>query len=297
MLLDYGMHQRRLFPLLARTYALHFAQERVAADLHAVFSDTADDGAAELARRSLESRAAGTKALGTWHASRTIQECREACGGAGYLSVNRFDALRADTDVFTTFEGDNTILMQLVAKGLLTDYKDAFEDLDQIGMVRFVASTAVETVLERTNARSILERLRAVVPVAARSAGEDRGRRAARGQLPPRDARPGARSTCSPRWPGGSSAAWTPGRDPAEVFSLCQDHVISAAHAHVERIVLEAFLDKLAATPRRARTATRSSCSATSTRSPASRPTGPGSSSTAGSPTPAPRRSRPGSTS
>ena len=36
------------------------------------------------------------------------------------------------------------------------------------------------------------------------------------------------------------------GREPAEVFSLCQDHVISAAHAHVERIVLEAFLDKLA---------------------------------------------------
>src|SRR5690242_10612270 len=95
VLLDYGMHQRRLFPLLARTYALHFAQERVAADLHEVFSDISDEGAAELARRSLESRAAGTKALGTWHASRTIQECREACGGAGYLSVNRFDALRA----------------------------------------------------------------------------------------------------------------------------------------------------------------------------------------------------------
>src|SRR6195952_3200072 len=75
VLLDYGMHQRRLFPLLARTYALHFAQERVAADLHEVFSDIADEGAAELARRSLESRAAGTKAMGTWHASRTIQEC------------------------------------------------------------------------------------------------------------------------------------------------------------------------------------------------------------------------------
>ena len=39
------------------------------------------------ARRELESRAAGTKALGTWHATRTIQECREACGGAGYLAV------------------------------------------------------------------------------------------------------------------------------------------------------------------------------------------------------------------
>ena len=173
VLLDYGQHQRRLLPLLARTYALHFAQERVAADLHTVFNrfgevEAADD---EHERRALEARAAGTKALGTWHASRTIQECREACGGAGYLSVNRFDALRADTDVFTTFEGDNTILLQLVAKGLLTDYKDSFEDMDQIGMVRFVGGMAVETVLERTNAR--------VDPRAAprRGAGQPRLRR------------------------------------------------------------------------------------------------------------------------
>jgi acyl-CoA oxidase len=209
-----------------------------------VFSDIADEGAAELARRALESRAAGTKALGTWHASRTIQECREACGGAGYLSVNRFDALRADTDVFTTFEGDNTILMQLVAKGLLTDFKDSFEDLDQIGMVRFVASTAVETVLERTNARSILERLRDVVPGGG-GGGED---------VSDPDLRDSSYHLEMLTWREEhilSSVArrlkrgMDSGREPAEVFSLCQDHVIAAAHAHVERIVLEAFLDKL----------------------------------------------------
>ncbi len=40
LLLDYGMHQRRLFPLIARTYALHFAQEVVADQLHDVFSRT-----------------------------------------------------------------------------------------------------------------------------------------------------------------------------------------------------------------------------------------------------------------
>ena len=243
-LLDYGMHQRRLFPLLARTYALHFAQERVAADLHEVFSDIEDEGTAELARRSLESRAAGTKALGTWHASRTIQECREACGGAGYLSVNRFDALRADTDVFTTFEGDNTILMQLVAKGLLTDYKDSFEDLDHIGMVRFVASTAVETVLERTNARSILERMRDVMPVGKGGKGDDDpdllDQRYQLEMLTWREEH--MLSSVARRLKSGIDK----GIDPAEVFSLCQDHVIGAAHAHVERIVLEAFLDKLA---------------------------------------------------
>src|SRR4051795_5109993 len=244
VLLDYGMHQRRLFPLLARSYALHFAQERVARDLHEVFTAPADDGAAELARRALEARAAGTKAMGTWHAPRTIQECREACGGAGYLSVNRFDALRADTDVFTTFEGDNIILMQLVAKGLLTDYKDSFDDLDQIGLVRFVASTAVETVLERTNARSILERLRDVVPGGS-GGGDD---------VPDQDLLDGRYqlemltwreehllSSVARRLKRGMDA----GTDAAQVFSACQDHVIKAAHAHVERIVLEAFLDKL----------------------------------------------------
>ena len=135
LLLDYGLHQRRLLPMIAHTYALHFAQEVVATDLHEVFSAEWDEDG-DHRRRELESRAAGTKALGTWHATRTIQECRELCGGAGYLAVNRFAALKADTDVFTTFEGDNHVLLQLVAKGLLTDYSSGFEDLDQFGMVR-----------------------------------------------------------------------------------------------------------------------------------------------------------------
>ena len=245
VLLDYGQHQRRLLPLLARTYALHFAQERVAADLHEVFSSGDESGALELARRALEARAAGTKALGTWHASRTIQECREACGGAGYLSVNRFDALRADTDVFTTFEGDNTILLQLVAKGLLTDYKDSFEDLDQIGMMRFVAATAVETVLERTNARSILERLRDAVPMTGARPTDDApaaGLRDGRYHLEMLTWREEhILSSVARRLKRGMDS----GAHPASVFSRCQDHVISAAHAHVERIVLEAFLDKV----------------------------------------------------
>ncbi len=243
LLLDYGMHQRRLLPLLARTYALHFAQERVAADLHEVFSD---DGSSEHDRRALESRAAGTKALGTWHASHTIQACREACGGAGYLSVNRFDALRADTDVFTTFEGDNTILMQLVAKGLLTDYRDAFGDLDQLGMVRFVASMAVETVIERTNVHKILQRLRDAVPAADSDADSDAG------LLDPdyhldlfRWREEHMLAGVARRLKRGMDD----GGDPAEVFSRCQDHVIGAAHAHVERLVLEAFVDKVEATP------------------------------------------------
>jgi acyl-CoA oxidase len=243
LLLDYGMHQRRLLPRLARTYALHFAQERLVADLHAVFSDP---DASEHDRRALESRAAGTKALGTWHASRTIQECREACGGAGYLSVNRFDALRADTDVFTTFEGDNTILLQLVAKGLLTDYADEFGDLDQLGMMRFVASVAVETVVERTSVHKLLDRLRDVLPQGDDDADGDASLLDTSYHLNLFCWREEHMlATVARRLKRGMDD----GGDPAAVFSRVQDHVIGAAKAHVERLLLEAFVDKVRGLP------------------------------------------------
>jgi acyl-CoA oxidase len=59
----------------------------------------------------------------------TIRACREACGGAGYDAENRFGRLMADADVFTTFEGANFVLLQLVAKSLLTGYREQFGDL------------------------------------------------------------------------------------------------------------------------------------------------------------------------
>ncbi|WP_346386208.1 acyl-CoA dehydrogenase [Nocardioides sp.] len=241
LLLDYGLHQRRLFPLLARTYALHFMQELVSSSLHDVLSGTqSSDGSDDHGQRELESRAAGTKALGTWHATRTIQECREACGGAGYLAVNRFAALKADTDVFTTFEGDNHVLLQLVAKGLLTDYASDFEDMDQLGMVRFVTNLAVETVIEKTAVHKLLERIKDVLP------GGDNWDQEA-GLLDPdyqlamlRFREEHILSGVARRLKRGIDNKMNPG----EVFSRVQDHVIAAARAHVERLVLEAFVAK-----------------------------------------------------
>ena len=240
LLLDYGQHQRRLLPLLARTYALHFAQETLVGQLHAVLSGEVTD---EKAKRELEARAAGTKALNTWHATRTIQECREACGGAGYLAVNRFAALKADTDVFTTFEGDNTVLMQLVAKGLLTDYASEFEDMGQVDMVRFVAGVAVDTVLERTAVHKLLERVRDLLP----SGGEDEP------DILDSDYHLAMLRFREEHMLAGVARRLKTGIDkgmnPGVVFSQAQDHVIGTAHAHVERLVLEAFTDKIEATP------------------------------------------------
>jgi acyl-CoA oxidase len=115
-LLAYPTHQRRLLPLLAKTYALDFAHKHLVARrvLTAAGQDTAGV-------REVEQLAAGIKAAATWHTTRVLQTCREACGGEGYLSINRLPALKADADIFTTFEGDNTVLMVWIGRLLLTE--------------------------------------------------------------------------------------------------------------------------------------------------------------------------------
>jgi len=66
-------------------------------------------------RQDLETLAAALKPLSTWFALDTLQEAREACGGQGFLAENRLTSLRSDLDIYVTFEGDNNVLLQLVA--------------------------------------------------------------------------------------------------------------------------------------------------------------------------------------
>lgn len=233
VLLDYRAHQRKLLPALATTYALNFAQY----ELVAALADQASEEAAshsERRQRELEARAAGIKAVATWHATATIQSCREACGGAGYLAENLLTTLKADTDVFTTFEGDNTVLLQLVAKGLLTNYRSDFEDLGTLATVRFMAEQFAGSVIERTAARGVIERLLAAGPgrddetVLFNRAWqvrtfEDREQHMLEGL---------ARRL---RRAAGAS-------DPFAIFNDAQDHLLRTARAHVDRIVLEAFV-------------------------------------------------------
>src|SRR5699024_854855 len=123
VLLDYQKHQRRLLPRLAQTYAQMFAHDTLLTTFDKVFSGRADS---DDDRQDLETLAAALKPLSTWHALDTLQECREACGGAGFMNANRFTSLHADLDVYVTFEGDNNVLLQLVAKRLLTDFSSKF---------------------------------------------------------------------------------------------------------------------------------------------------------------------------
>jgi acyl-CoA oxidase len=229
-ILDYRTHQRRLMPLLAGTYALHFAQGELVERFDAVMRNS---DASDRERQELESMAAGMKATASWHAVRTIQTCRECCGGAGYMSVNRFAAMRADTDIFTTFEGDNTVLMMLLAKGLLTNYAQHFGDLNPVGTVTFVAEQAVETVIERLFARQIVQVIGDFV-----SRGDDDDLLAPEDQLELFRWREGhITAAAAQRFKRGLED----GHEPFEVFRAVQDHAVNAARAHMATVVLSAF--------------------------------------------------------
>ena len=133
LIMDYPTHQDRLMPRLAACYVYHFAL-RDLAEMH-INHEQHDS-------RKIETLAAGLKSKASWHATDTIQTCREACGGKGYLLENQLGQLKADSDIFTTFEGDNTVLMQLVAKGLLTEFNQNFHDEGFRAVISFLLRKA-----------------------------------------------------------------------------------------------------------------------------------------------------------
>jgi acyl-CoA oxidase len=231
LIMDYLVHQRRLFPLIAKSYALQFAQNELVGKCHDLQNADAPDAEEQ---RELESRAAGLKAANTWHASHAIQEAREACGGAGYMAENRLIALRADTDVFTTFEGDNHVLTQLVAKELLTAYADDIRSMSPVEWVRFAANAVGDRVVKRTAAETIIQRI-----VDARQDSEEEGSLFNRGtQVTMFEEREEyLLSSVARRLQGKSSEM-----SAFDAFNAVQDHVLHAATAHIDRVVLEAFV-------------------------------------------------------
>ncbi|ONI16878.1 hypothetical protein PRUPE_3G127000 [Prunus persica] len=113
LLLDYPSHQQRLLPLLAKTYAMSFAANH----LKMIYVKRTPE-----LSKTIHVVSSAFKATLTWHNMRTLQECREACGGQGLKTENRIGPLKGEYDVQSTFEGDNNVLMQQVSKALLAEY-------------------------------------------------------------------------------------------------------------------------------------------------------------------------------
>ena len=219
IIMDYPNQQRRLIPLVAKAYAIHFGLDHL---LDRFVNRT------EQEMREIEAMAAGMKSYATWFTTHAIQECREATGGKGYLAENRMADLKADTDIFTTFEGDNTVLMQLLAKSLLTEFKKSFQEDGNFAVLKFIGRR-VGTIVTEQNPIVVRQTDRAHLesPDFYRSAFHFRTRRLV--------------STLAQRL----RAYIKDGKSAYQAGLLCQTHMIAAADAYVEQLVLDASLERV----------------------------------------------------
>ncbi|MCJ1308408.1 fatty-acyl coenzyme A oxidase [Agyrium rufum] len=133
--LNYTMVQIRLLPLLAATFALHFTgrtmmalyqenQKKMSGDVGKKSSTNRSAGPEELhpgtdLLADLHATSCGLKALASTTAAEGLEVCRRACGGHGYSSFSGIGSWYADYLPTTTWEGDNYMLTQQVARYLL----------------------------------------------------------------------------------------------------------------------------------------------------------------------------------
>ncbi|HWU30896.1 MAG TPA: acyl-CoA dehydrogenase [Microbacterium sp.] len=233
VLMDYGKHQRRLLPRLATTYAQIFAHDEFLQKFDGVFSgrtDTPED------REDLETLAAALKPLSTWHALDTLQEAREACGGAGFMFENRLVGLRADLDIYATFEGDNNILLQLVGKRLLTDYARQFKAKDAAALAKYAVGQTADRVFHGAGLRALGQ---AVADLGSTARSVENGLRAEQQhELLTERVQQMVADIAGRLRPAGKDRALG-----EKLFNQNQAELIEAARAHGELLQWEAFTD------------------------------------------------------
>ena len=236
VLMDYGRHQRRLIPLIARTYAQIFHHQELLDQFHVVFTG---EGDTEENRSDLETVAAAGKALSTWYALDTIQQAREACGGQGFMAEHQLTGLRADLDIYVTFEGDNNVLLQLVAKRLLTDYARAFKSPDFGTLAQYVAGQVGEATINRGGLRGLAQKM-VDFGSTARSVGFVKEEEHQHQLLTDRVHTMVANLANKLKHSGPKDKV-----KEAELFNRYQNDLILAAKAHAELIMWEAFTSAL----------------------------------------------------
>lgn len=113
--LSYQAVQRKLMPALATVLAVDAGRERLAQVQHDYMENSIKD-------RELETFTAAFKSYVSQFAVECAELCRQCCGGAGCLESSGLPSLRAELSLFTTMEGDNTVLDLMVARNLLTGH-------------------------------------------------------------------------------------------------------------------------------------------------------------------------------
>ncbi|CAF4745532.1 unnamed protein product [Rotaria sp. Silwood1] len=130
--IEYQTQNWRLVPIVASLYIYRNLALSVFDNLTEfyVLSMSSDENDRDLLAdmgREIHALSCTCKAICTWNTQKACQECREACGGHGYLYASGFGIIRDDNDPSCTFEGDNNVLLQQGANYILSNYEDLYK--------------------------------------------------------------------------------------------------------------------------------------------------------------------------
>ncbi|KAJ5103547.1 hypothetical protein N7532_004076 [Penicillium argentinense] len=123
--LDYPTVQIRILPLLATTFALHYAGQAMCAIYQNTRKDVEKGDFRSLAH--MHSMSSGLKSLCTMLAADGIETCRRAMGGHGFGGGSGLIQLNNDYLSKPTVEGDNWMISQQVAAYLIKKMTTAVE--------------------------------------------------------------------------------------------------------------------------------------------------------------------------
>ncbi|KAF0971821.1 hypothetical protein FDP41_010044 [Naegleria fowleri] len=121
-LIKYKTHQVRLIPLIAEAYAYHF----FASFCMKKYEEYMIGGNRDDLLKTVHLLASASKVMISWRNLAIIQECREACGGQGFLTRNLLPILRIDSEANVTLDGDNHLLLYQISGVLLSEYAKQF---------------------------------------------------------------------------------------------------------------------------------------------------------------------------
>ncbi|XP_015179263.1 PREDICTED: peroxisomal acyl-coenzyme A oxidase 3 [Polistes dominula] len=123
--IEYQTLQGRLFPHLASAYAIQIFYKKYGTKIQEFqIKLLSKENPDEIHFEGMEIHALSSvvKPLCSWISRDAIQDCRESCGGHGYLKMSRLGDIRADHDANCTYEGENNILIQQSSNWLLNQW-------------------------------------------------------------------------------------------------------------------------------------------------------------------------------
>ncbi|KAL6436330.1 hypothetical protein ACFW04_004698 [Cataglyphis niger] len=158
--IEYQVQQWRIFPHLAATYAVKIFSNIFYKQMVELFSNHFMENSSADLGTEIHALSSAVKPLCSWIARDAIQDCRESCGGHGYLKMSRLGDIRAENDANCTYEGENNILIQQASNWLLSQWTnvinkravssplgsaDFIVDAEQILNIKFDQTTVEDT--------------------------------------------------------------------------------------------------------------------------------------------------------